>query len=183
MLAHSVGRGHGKKNVKDDWRPETIYISLITYLDLGSLFDLPEEHENAAAHQMEYIVEHHDPEYLKVRVREDIPGNVKRNPSAESECRRQAKAARKALQCPAPSGSALPRLEVVAELEVPSTRSQPEHPEHRGNSEHWSDTEGRSEESHMVKHWLSAHAELLEPPKFRMKVVGSFKDALYSRVW
>ena len=30
----------------------------------------------------------------------------------------------------------------------------------------------------MVKHWLSAHAELLEPPKFRMKVVGSFKDAL-----
>ena len=30
----------------------------------------------------------------------------------------------------------------------------------------------------MVKHWLSSHAELLEPPKFRMKVVSSFKDAL-----
>ena len=49
---------------------------------------------------------------------------------------------------------------------------------HERAKEHWSDTEGRSEESHMIKHWLSSHAELLLPPKFRMKVVGSFKDAL-----
>ena len=30
----------------------------------------------------------------------------------------------------------------------------------------------------MVKHWLTDHAELQEPPNFSMKVIGSYKDAL-----
>ena len=30
----------------------------------------------------------------------------------------------------------------------------------------------------MIKHWLSSHADLQEPPKFSMNVVGSYKDAL-----
>ena len=30
----------------------------------------------------------------------------------------------------------------------------------------------------MIKHWLTDHAELPDPPNFRMKVVGSYKDAL-----
>ena len=29
----------------------------------------------------------------------------------------------------------------------------------------------------MIKHWLTDHAELPDPPNFRMKVVGSYKDA------
>ena len=29
-----------------------------------------------------------------------------------------------------------------------------------------------------VKHWLTYYAELREPPKFRMKFIGSYKNAL-----
>ena len=44
--------------------------------------------------------------------------------------------------------------------------------------EHDADREKRSEESHQIKHWLSSHEELLAPPKFRFKLVRSFKDPL-----
>ena len=49
---------------------------------------------------------------------------------------------------------------------------------HERAKEHWNDVVGRSEDSHMIKHWLSSHADLQEPTKFCMKVVGSYKDAL-----
>ena len=34
----------------------------------------------------------------------------------------------------------------------------------------------------MVKHWLTDHVELEEPPVFKMKVVGSFRDALTRQI-
>ena len=45
-------------------------------------------------------------------------------------------------------------------------------------SEHRRDAEGHTEDSHMYKHWQVSHSELQEAPRFRIKVVGSFKDAL-----
>jgi hypothetical protein len=44
--------------------------------------------------------------------------------------------------------------------------------------EHDADKEKNSEESHQIKHWLSSHEELLAPPKFKFKLVKSFKDPL-----
>ena len=44
--------------------------------------------------------------------------------------------------------------------------------------EHDADKEKKSEESHQIKHWLSSHEELLSPPKFKFKLVRSFKDPL-----
>jgi hypothetical protein len=39
-----------------------------------------------------------------------------------------------------------------------------------------------AEDSHMVKHWILEHGELENPPDFRFKIVGSFKDALSRQV-
>ena len=40
------------------------------------------------------------------------------------------------------------------------------------------DAQGKQEDSHIIKHWLTDHSDLGTPPKFKMKVVRSFKDAL-----
>ena len=48
--------------------------------------------------------------------------------------------------------------------------------------EHWADTVARKEESHMVKHWVTSHREMLEPPKFKFKVVSSFQDSLTRQI-
>ena len=34
----------------------------------------------------------------------------------------------------------------------------------------------------MVKHWLSDHADLSEPPPFHIKVVSSFKDSMTRQI-
>jgi hypothetical protein len=44
--------------------------------------------------------------------------------------------------------------------------------------EHWTDRQNQKEDSHMVVHWATKHADMPEPPKFLFKVVSSFKDAL-----
>ena len=44
--------------------------------------------------------------------------------------------------------------------------------------EHRRDAESRLEESHMFKHWQVSHKELPDAPKFRIKVVASFRDPL-----
>ena len=44
--------------------------------------------------------------------------------------------------------------------------------------EHMSDREGWKEESHQVKHWLTDHSELQQPPRFRFKLVRSFTDPM-----
>ena len=44
--------------------------------------------------------------------------------------------------------------------------------------EHMSDRNGWKEESHQVKHWITDHPELQEPPRFRFKLVRSFKDPM-----
>ena len=49
---------------------------------------------------------------------------------------------------------------------------------HERAGEHWRDAQGKQEDSHIIKHWLTDHSDLGTPPKFRMKVVGSFTDAL-----
>ena len=48
--------------------------------------------------------------------------------------------------------------------------------------EHWADRVGQKEDSHMVKHWLSDHADLPEPPPFHIKVVSSFKDSMTRQI-
>ena len=48
--------------------------------------------------------------------------------------------------------------------------------------EHWADRVSQKEDSHMVKHWLSDHADLPEPPPFRIKVVSSFKDSMTRQI-
>ena len=49
---------------------------------------------------------------------------------------------------------------------------------HARAGEHWRDAQGKQEDSHIIKHWLTDDSDLGTPPKFRMKVMGSFKDAL-----
>ena len=44
--------------------------------------------------------------------------------------------------------------------------------------EHLSDREGWKEESHQVKHWITEHPELQEPPRFRFRLVRGFKDPM-----
>ena len=44
--------------------------------------------------------------------------------------------------------------------------------------EHVADRVSRKEESHQIKHWLLDHAELVEPPKFKFRLVKSFKDPM-----
>ena len=44
--------------------------------------------------------------------------------------------------------------------------------------EHEADKLNKAEDSHQIKHWLTDHPELLSPPKFRFKVIQTFKDPL-----
>ena len=44
--------------------------------------------------------------------------------------------------------------------------------------EHGADAVAGHEDSHMHKHWVLDHAEERERPKFKIRVVASFKDAL-----
>ena len=34
------------------------------------------------------------------------------------------------------------------------------------------------EDSHMLKHWVCDHPDLLEPPKFKFRIIRSFQDPL-----
>ena len=38
--------------------------------------------------------------------------------------------------------------------------------------------EAKQEDIHIIKHWLTDHQDLDTPPRFRMKVMGSFRDTL-----
>jgi hypothetical protein len=40
------------------------------------------------------------------------------------------------------------------------------------------DAQSQKEDSHMFKHWKTAHPDLPEAPVFTIKVVASFQDAL-----
>ena len=44
--------------------------------------------------------------------------------------------------------------------------------------EHVADREGLKEESHQVKHWLLDLRDLQEPPPFKFRLIGSFKDPM-----
>ena len=44
--------------------------------------------------------------------------------------------------------------------------------------EHHRDAQGQKEDSHIFKHWKTSHPELPEAPKFTIKVVASFQDAM-----
>ena len=44
--------------------------------------------------------------------------------------------------------------------------------------EHHADKDNNSEDSHMIKHWLTDHQDLLAPPAFRFGVVQTFQDPL-----
>ena len=50
------------------------------------------------------------------------------------------------------------------------------------SKEHWNDAQAGSSDSHMVKHWVSDHAEEKSMPDFKIKVVASFKDALTRQI-
>ena len=50
------------------------------------------------------------------------------------------------------------------------------------SKEHWQDAQAGSSDSHMVKHWLSDHAEEETRPDFKFKVVATFKDALTRQI-
>ena len=49
---------------------------------------------------------------------------------------------------------------------------------HERAKEHVADREGMKEDSHMLKHWLTEHQQLLEPPKFKFRIIRSFQDPL-----
>ena len=40
--------------------------------------------------------------------------------------------------------------------------------------EHTRDKDKREEDSHQVKHWLIDHGEMSSPPKFKVKLLGSY---------
>jgi hypothetical protein len=44
--------------------------------------------------------------------------------------------------------------------------------------ENWRDPQGKQEDSHIFKHWLTGRRDMDTLPRFQMKVVGSFRDAL-----
>ena len=44
--------------------------------------------------------------------------------------------------------------------------------------EHVADRVAKKEESHQIKHWLLDHADLEEPPKFKFRLIKSFKDPM-----
>ena len=39
-----------------------------------------------------------------------------------------------------------------------------------------------SEDSHIIKHWATSDPEMKAAPKFRMKVISSFQDALTRQI-
>ena len=47
---------------------------------------------------------------------------------------------------------------------------------------HLADARGMSEDSHIIKHWATSHPEKKAAPKFRMKVISSFQDALTRQI-
>ena len=49
---------------------------------------------------------------------------------------------------------------------------------HERSGEHLREAQGKKEDSHMFKHWMTAHQDLPEAPKFRINVVASFPDDL-----
>ena len=44
--------------------------------------------------------------------------------------------------------------------------------------EHVAGRMSRDEDNHQVKHWLSSHEDLLEPPQFRFSIIKTFQDPL-----
>ena len=48
--------------------------------------------------------------------------------------------------------------------------------------EHSDDARKMERDSHQVKHWFLDHPEELDPPKFRIRVIGSYKDAMSREV-
>ena len=48
--------------------------------------------------------------------------------------------------------------------------------------EHWQDVQSGNCESHMLKHWYDKHRGEEDTPKFRVKMVGSFGDALTRQI-
>ena len=49
---------------------------------------------------------------------------------------------------------------------------------HERAKEHVADRVSMQEDSHMLKHWLCDHPDLLEPPKFKFRIIRSFQDPL-----
>ena len=49
---------------------------------------------------------------------------------------------------------------------------------HKRAKEHVADRVSMREDSHMLKHWVCDHPDLLEPPKFMFRIVRSFQDPL-----
>ena len=48
--------------------------------------------------------------------------------------------------------------------------------------EHIADARSRNEDSHMVKHWAASHPEMETAPKFKLKIIASFQDALTRQI-
>ena len=48
--------------------------------------------------------------------------------------------------------------------------------------EHGGDCHGMKEDSHMVKDWLTSHRDRLQLPKFRFKIIRSFKYAMTRQI-
>ena len=44
------------------------------------------------------------------------------------------------------------------------------------------DARGMKEDSHIVKHWATSHPEMTSAPKFKLKVISSFQDALTRQI-
>ena len=53
---------------------------------------------------------------------------------------------------------------------------------HERSCEHLRDAVSRSVKSHMVKHWMLDHADLVDMPEFRFTVQSQYKDALSRQV-
>ena len=48
--------------------------------------------------------------------------------------------------------------------------------------EHHEDERTRKEDSHRMKHWILDHPDLPHPPKFKLKIVSSYRDPLTRQV-
>ena len=53
---------------------------------------------------------------------------------------------------------------------------------HERSVEHVRDAESFSKKSHIVKHWISSHPELLHPPLFSFKITQQFKDCMSRQI-
>ena len=53
---------------------------------------------------------------------------------------------------------------------------------HERSVEHVRDAESFSKKSHIVKHWVSSHPELLHPPLFSFKITQQFKDCMSRQI-